>query len=148
MASFNKIAKKQKKSDTAWYDMYDVTCEGATSHVRLCVREAGQATPGYWNETLRRSEHLAKRKAKITAGLVESLQQQDLVLFPKYIVVGWENVFDDNGNPVPFSEEDCKKFVVGIGIDEFKKLSDFCGDFTNFRDAIDAAGVAGNSQSA
>jgi len=138
MADFGHL--KNSKKDVVTYTFW-----GVVGEPKLLVRHAGESNKPFFNEKLRRAEHLQKRKAKVNVELIRDNRERDRELFPKYIITGWEDVFDAKGVPVTFSKDDCKSFLDALDDDEFDGLREFCGDAVNFRDIADGASAAGNS---
>lgn len=125
----------------------DYTFENIPGQPILRVRFAGEANKPYYNEVLRRADHLAKRKLKISTDLIRDNRDRDRELYPKHIVVGWPRApLDKDGKQNPFSKEEVEAWLRAVPDDVFDELREHCRDANNFRDSMDTAGVAGNSQ--
>tara|TARA_R110002153_G_scaffold54447_5_gene151678 strand:- start:2348 stop:2821 length:474 start_codon:yes stop_codon:yes gene_type:complete len=81
----------------------------------------------------------AKRKIKgkqdetITQAAIDKARTDDIELFVDYVVVGWEDVVNQVGDPVDFSPENCRDFLQAIPPEMFTELRLFCLDIRNFR---------------
>lgn len=123
-------------SATARYCFEDINHEPI-----LIVRHAGDSNPEFFNAVMKKSKG-ARRKAKTAKHLsgpevvraLEEARKVDVELFVKYIVVGWEDVHDTDGELVEFSPEVCKQFLDLIPLDMFHEFRNFCLDINNFRD--------------
>lgn len=141
MADFSNI--KTNKRDQAEYTFWNIVGEPT-----VFVKHAGENNKPYFNEVLRRAEHLQKRKAKVSPELIKDNRDRDRALFPQYVVTGWKDVKDAQGNVVNFSKEDCAAFLEALDDDEFDAFREFCKDGSNFRVIANGVSAAGNSQSA
>lgn len=147
MANFANLQFKSK--DTGRFTFYGIELldhKGSLVTPIFVVRNAGESNKPYFNEMLRRAEHLARRKAKVTVELIKDNRDRDRDLYPKHVIVGWENVVDADGKPVPFSQDDCRAFLASVPDDMFDELREFCREAVNFRETTDGAAAAGNSQ--
>lgn len=149
MANFANLGFKSK--DTAIFTLYGVELVGSDGQARtptLTVRHAGESNKPYFNEMLRRAEHLARRKAKVTVELIKDNRERDRDLYPQHVVIGWNDVVDASGHPVSFNKEDCKTFLSSLPDDMFDELREFCREAQNFRETTDGGAAAGNSRTA
>jgi hypothetical protein len=124
---------------------------GISGEPALDVAPATEANKPYLNGVLARSKKLARRLrgARMTVEVLQESREQDRELYPKHVVKGWRNVFDADGNEVPFCPEACAEFLQAIPNDMFDELRTFCGNADNFRhpdegDEEDAEELAGN----
>lgn len=74
----------------------------------------------------------------------KSVNQQNIELtnfdrtaYPQYVIKGWKNIVDAEGNEVPFSVNDCLDFIEMLPKYEFNGLRSFCLDPSNFVATID-----------
>lgn len=134
---------KPQRKDTAEYPFYEIQGEPT-----LIVKHAGESNKPYFNEKLRQAEKLRQRRAKVSVELIRDNRERDRELFPKYVVIGWKNVVDAAGNPVMFSKDDCEAFLRALDDEMFDALREYCLDASNFREVLDGATTAGNSQTA
>lgn len=61
-------------------------------------------------------------------------RMDDRRLFAKYVVVGWENVLNREGVPVPFSKGACEELILGVPDWVFDRMRVFCMRNENFLD--------------
>jgi len=77
----------------------------------LILKHAGETNAGYNNA---QNKHNAKtglgRKALHGRGNDIALER-DLDLYPKHVIVGWENIPDTDWKAIPYTPEDCADFV-------------------------------------
>jgi len=102
----------------------------------------------YLNEKLAYGSDVAARLRatgnRVDADMVSANEAADIAAFAKHIVKSWDNVVDDDGQPVPYSIENAKDILTALG-GEFDELKTFCADRMNFTEqALDSATVAKN----
>lgn len=109
-------------------------CPDETRPVRLFCVPAGAANKKAIAAAVKMSaQEGGGRKAASDDPLGES-QRRSAALFAKHVVKGWENVFDvDTGQAVPFSVEECEKFLVDLA----KQAPDYMLRFTSWADDLD-----------
>jgi hypothetical protein len=100
----------------------------------LVVRPATDANKPYFNALLKRSGRNMRQvqSGKITAGLIEDNREEDKVLFPKHVVVGWKDMLDEKGKEIPFTEADCQDFVESLPNWLFDDICQFAKNPQNF----------------
>jgi hypothetical protein len=133
---------KQGKLSSVTYTLWDVQGEP-----KLEVKFAGETNKPYFNEVLKRAEHIQRAKRKIDAGLIAENRTRDRQSFPKYVIVGWKDVKDADGKEVSFTTEDCESFLNALDDDQFDGIREFAKDASNFREFVDKGNTPGNSQS-
>lgn len=99
----------------------------------LVVRHAGMDTnKPYMDALLKRSA-----PSRSVMGIVNDDRDADLELFPLYVVLDWPVAPKNRaGNPVPFSEENCRAFLRAIrenAPDMYDELRAFAKNLNNFR---------------
>lgn len=104
---------------------------GPLRHPRLTLAPATRETKLYWSKSIKRSGRRGVR-ARIDETTIEEGREEDLQLFPKHIVKGWEGVFNKAGEAVPFSESECRKFLTALPDWIFSNLRIFAKDPVNF----------------
>lgn len=103
-------------------------------HPKLICAPATEATKPYWSRSLKRSGRRGPR-ARIDEAAVMEGREEDLELFPLYIVKGWEGVFDsETGKPVAFSRDACREFLTALPGWIFNNLRIWAKDPVNFLD--------------
>ena len=132
---FEYLKAREISDKTAWLPMPTIV-EGA----RLELRTASMSNNGYYNASLklaaRRSDsplpkHM-EQKDEVNQGRLD-----DRVTFPGTVLVGWEGVVDDEGQPVPFSKEHAIDLVDALPDWMFDSLRIFAMDPSNFIQAGD-----------
>jgi hypothetical protein len=129
--------------------------EGIEGEPTLYLRSCSEHNPLFLNEILQRTKadpSLGEQKSieDFTLEMLEETRQRDLEMFSTSIVAGWKQVYDAEGNEVPFSQEDCLDFLTAIPSDIFNGLRLFAMDADNFRgignamEAEEIKEVAGN----
>ena len=94
-------------------------------------------------EAARKARALRKVKGKkqdeaATDAAIARARKEDVELFVSFIVQGWEDVFNVEGEPVEFNEENCRDFLNAIPPEMFNDLRVFCLDIRNFRPDLDS----------
>jgi hypothetical protein len=139
---FSYLKKLEVKDRTARYDMFQISSEPV-----LIVRPATEANKPYFNAVLRKSRKNSRalRAGAINRAMITENREQDRELFPRYVIVGWENVVDVNGESVEFSPDNCRGFLDALPDWIFDDVRNFAGDSANFVDELpDAETMAGN----
>lgn len=79
----------------------------------LMLKPATEANKPYFNALLKQSgKALANmRSGSITAKMTAERREQDKALYAKYIIDGWKNIPDENGQFVPFNKKNCEEFL-------------------------------------
>lgn len=139
---FSNLKKLEvKATNVAKFTFYQIN--GTPTFV---IAPATEANKPFFNALLKRSKESARmlRAGKISAEMVEKNRSEDKTLYPAYIIKDWENVYDDNGDKVPFSAEAATQFIAALPNWLFDELRNFAGDPSNFVvESIDAE-EAGN----
>jgi hypothetical protein len=144
MSKFKHLERFQAPADkTIPYDLIQIEGDAV-----LHVVQATDANEKYWNAILRRNSASVRRlrSGRLNAAVLDSTRDHDRELFAKLIVKGWENVEDDQGNPVPFSQEDCLGFLQALPNWIFDDLRNFASDAQNFLEdgGADEVATSGN----
>ena len=143
MTDFSHLQSLQVTSDkTAEYPLVEI--EG--DYV-LVVRSANEGNKDYMNELLRltgqgRGQRRAKVKVDIKA--MDAMRDNDKILYPKHVIVGWKGVQDSKGKNVPFTAEAANDFIASLPNWIFDGLRGFANDPENFVLTIDSEDKAGN----
>lgn len=99
----------------------------------LMVAPAQEANKPYLNARLRTMGKGVKAlKKKLTASTVTEAREQDVELFAKYVVKGWEGVRNSEGEEAEFTVENCEAFLAALPSYIFDKLRDFATDPDSF----------------
>jgi hypothetical protein len=105
-------------------------------HPVLKVIPATEANKEYFNAAL---QSAAKNKNR-SSSLAEKLKQrrdEDRTLYPKYVVKGWEDVVNAQGEEVPFTQEDCAAFLAQLPDWIFDQFRDWCATNESFVESLD-----------
>lgn len=107
-------------------------------HPRLIGRFAGEGNSRYWNEVLKSQAKSVKAisKGKITSDMVEEGREQDIGLYPKYVLTGWKDVLSADKKSglkeVPFSQDACEAFLSALPRRVLAEVTAFFSDPDNF----------------
>lgn len=148
MTKFAHLQKLDVAQAKCWMDVPEIS-PGA----RLLLVPATEANPGYYNAMLRMSGRRARqavRTEKIDAEHLAQNRADDRVLYPLHVIVGWEGVLDDQGNPVAWSREEAKDLCEQLPAWLFDRIRNHAATPERFLpedepEAPDAAELAGNS---
>lgn len=92
--------------------------DGTFAPAVLHLRFAGDGNPGWLNAiTAHAAANPTRLRGIATQGnreVAQLLEARDRALFPKHVVVGWDNVVDSEGQRVPFSVEACSDFFEAL----------------------------------
>jgi len=148
MTNFSYLGSMQlTKETTAKYPIHLISVGGKTPS--LILRPAGQANADYFNSLLKVSAKAAKAVAagSVTLEMINETRDNDMDFFPRFVVVGWEDVYDAEGNEVKFSKATCGEFLKALPDHVFDEIRNFAGNMANFVDGVDIDVTAKNSQS-
>jgi hypothetical protein len=128
------LKKFDVEGKTAKYHLPLTDCD-----YHLVVRPATEVNKEYFNKILKKSHrHLKNMKRRgIDPKVFEENRSTDRELYPLHVIVGWEDVVDENDVPVEFSLEECKNLVAEMPDWMFDDLREFAGDIENFIDLMD-----------
>lgn len=74
---------------------------------------------------------------------MDAKEDKLIAILAKHVVRGWSNVYDDDGAPVPYSEEAAID-LLSLLRTEFDNIVKFAVDETKFVEPVDIAAVAKN----
>lgn len=140
MTDFSHL-KKLEIAGTAEYPMPELG-EGTV----LTVKPSGESNKEYFNALLRATgAGKRQKKRKVDAAMVAEIRNQDKELYPKYVIVGWEGLYDAKGAKVKFSPEAAADLLAQLPDYIFDGVRGFCGEPESFVDyVIDVEEQAGN----
>lgn len=144
MANFSHLEQLNIKERTVPYTINQIMVNGKSP--TLILASATEANPQYFNALLKRVGKSA-RKARAGTINVEAISENrndDKELYPSCIVRGWEDTLDADGQEVPFSKEDCAKFLSCLPDWIFDDLRNFAGDPANFAGVLDIEVISKN----
>lgn len=119
------------------YSLTEITLKDCTPILQ--VKSATPANTAYLNATLKRAGKFSRQieTTGLNAKMLNTHRDNDRVLYSKYVIVGWENVFDSDGKSVAFSKSNCLDFLNALPDWIFDGLRNFCGKPFNFLDNDD-----------
>jgi hypothetical protein len=105
----------------------------------LFVKPATEANKPYFNKVLKKSKKRLNelRRKGVSAEYLEENRDEDRILFPQYIIVGWKGMKDKEGNPVEFSVENCEDLLKQMPNWMFDEIREYVNDVSNFIDVMD-----------
>jgi hypothetical protein len=142
MVDFSHLNKLEVSDKTAEYVMNQI--EGQPT---LIVKPATESNKPYFNSVLRRSRKtLQQSQGGLSAKMITDNRNEDKELYPKHVIVGWEDMKDSSGELVDFSVENCTNFIGKLPPWLFDEIRTFCGKSINFCDeaTIDIEEKLGN----
>jgi hypothetical protein len=137
MSKFGYIKEARLTLDrTANFTFHGITVNGKSPI--LVVRPASELNKGYFNALLRRSARMARRVAagKMDVAMISENREEDRGLYPKHVVIDWQDVLDEEGNEVKFSRDDCLEFINAIDNHVFDELRNFCASPESFAEDL------------
>lgn len=151
--AFNNMKRLDVEQGSAdWYEVDELIYDDGTSPRLRCL-QAGTYNKGYMNAKLRGGQSplkLLKRQTRDLSTANRERNRLEKELFSEHVVIGWENVRDDDDQKVPFSADACAEFLQAMPDWMFDSLYTFAANPANFtREAIELRSVTeGNSPSA
>jgi hypothetical protein len=81
---------------------------------------------------------MARRVAagKMDVAMISENREEDRGLYPKHVVIDWQDVLDEEGNEVKFSRDDCLEFINAIDNHVFDELRNFCASPESFAEDL------------
>lgn len=119
--------------NTAEFPLYAIVNEDETSPV-LIGRPATRVNRPYLNALLKKNKRFAHRAGKLDEKLAREMTEEDRKLFPQHVIVGWENVYLQNGTPLEFSQAACAALFQQLPVDIIDSIRNFFASPDNFRD--------------
>jgi hypothetical protein len=142
---FEHLKKLEVRDAMSWFDLPEIG-EGA----RLRIKPAAESNAQYYNALIRGvGAGNNRRKAKqITAEDLQKHRNLDRKLYPNYVIVGWENVKDAEGESVEFSREVARELCDSLPDWLFDSLRNHASQPENFlpegEELPSAEDIAGN----
>lgn len=112
----------------------------------LIVKPATEANRAFANEQLRMTKKTAPaiRAGAVNMAMIAETRDNDRDLYAKHVVVGWEGIYDSNGEAVPFSHRECELFLKALPDWAFDEIRNFCTTSQNFVEQIATEVIAKN----
>lgn len=130
----NYKALEVKEDATVRFYMDRIEVAGKTPV--LIVAPATEQNTVLLNAMLKEGENMARsrrpKKRRVDAATVSQARENDREKYAKYIIRGWEDVYDSKGKAVKFSEAVCLDFLRSIPVDAFDDLRAYCSNPSNF----------------
>ena len=145
MSQFGQLkALHVKDGDTAEFFFSELegvpvlTCKPATNINKSFLNAVMAASKQASRVAKAKRKVSGKQDDTITQAAIDRARMDDIDLFVDHVVVGWEDVVNQDGEPVEFSKENCRDFLQAIPPEMFTELRLFCLDIRNFRpDAVE-----------
>jgi hypothetical protein len=105
---FEHLHKLDIREAMSWMDLPEIAPKA-----RILLKPATEANRPYFNAMLKMSGKRVRHMARSDMMTVEDLAQNredDRVLFPRYVIAGWEGFPDMEGNDVPHSVDHAADF--------------------------------------
>ena len=149
MADFSALSKLEVPAEkTSELLLDEITVNGKSPTLHLA--SATDLNKPYFAALLKKSAATAKavKSGKITQSMIEESRDDDLELFPKFVLKGWDDVCDmSTGADVKFTKEEGAAFLEALPDWLFDKVRNHASDQSNYVDAIDIEINAKNSAS-
>lgn len=102
------------------------------------VRPATQSNSEYFSRAMQIGSDITKslkRGKGISRETMKKLRERDYELFPRHVIVSWENPpTDASGAPVEMTPENTEQFLRALPEYVFEELRNFVGNEYNFLD--------------
>lgn len=119
--------------------------DGTTAAIVLHLLPGTKDNRPFRNTMLLLSMDEKKNPSPEAVDLASMDKKEDrlIEIMAKHVIRGWSNVFDDDGAPVPYSEEAAID-LLSLLRTEFDNIVKFAVDDANFIEPVDIAAVAKN----
>lgn len=152
---FSRLQNFNTAVQTCWIEVPELG--NGEKPARICVKPASMVNKPYYNAVLRLSGKRARRLAQAGNVSVEDIianRLDDAKLYPKHVIVNWEDVVEDDLTTlVEFSEDNAAELcsqLCTVAPQIFDRIRDIAGTDSEFYSedqiAPDAVELAGNSQ--
>jgi hypothetical protein len=104
----------------------------------LWVRPALESNRAYFAARLKSLQQRRKASARrVSQADFEAAREIDRELYPRYVVVGWENVLNAAGEQAFFNRENCEAFLRALPDWLLDELRNYCSEPGNFAGALE-----------
>lgn len=112
----------------------------------LLVKPATESNRVFANEQLRMTKKnaTAVRAGAVNMQMIAETRDNDRKLYAQHVVVGWEGIYDSHGELVPFSHEECGKFLDALPDWAFDEVRNFCTSPQSFVEQVSVVAIAKN----
>jgi hypothetical protein len=138
MSKFSYFEKaKVSVNDTKKFPLNDIENPDGSSPT-LILAPAAEPNKPYFNALLKKGGRSTRQvvSGKLTLELLQENRNEDKRLFPKYVIKGWENVFNSAGEPVEFSQAECEDFVNSMPDWLFDTIRNYAAIVQNFTTGV------------
>ena len=97
----------------------------------LIVSPAGEPNKPYFS-ALTRYAMKNRRTMQNNANILEETRNLDRKLYAQYVVQGWKNVVDTQGQDVVWGKKECLELLEKLPNQYFDELRECCADLNNF----------------
>lgn len=135
MSDFKYLKRLEVQDKTARFEIHNIPGEPV-----LIMKPATEANKPYFNAVLRKSRRnvRAMQSGALNAAMITENRTQDRELYSRFVIVGWENVVDADGELAEFTRDNCQGFIDALPDWLFDKIRNFAGDSANFTDDVPA----------
>jgi len=140
MTDFGFVADMKVTNDAVReYTMYGITLPNGESPT-LIGRHGGETNKPYFNELLKTAADKAKmiQAGKVNTGMLAENREQDRALYPQFVLTGWKDVCDAEGEIVAFTKQGCVDFLGALPDHVFDDVRNFFGNPANFMGTVSA----------
>ena len=148
MADFSNIAANKRTGE----ELLRLPLNTSIGEIVLIGRIAGEANKPYYSALLLKAGASARRLRsnanRLTPEMIAQNRQQDIDLFPKFVLTGWEGPdgsvgpVDASGEPVAYTEDACRAFLSALDDTDVDFIRNEFATVTNFLPDVDVDTVA------
>lgn len=124
------FSKLEVGQASVWLEMPEVT-----PRAKILLKPATTSNPAYFNAMLRKGGRRMRqivRTDRVTTEELDLNRDQDRELFPRYVIMGWEGIEEEDGKLVPFSRERCEEFCNKLPDWLFDRIRNFAATPEHF----------------
>lgn len=102
---------------TVWHTLDRVRVPRSNPNcVRLELRSSGRINGPYTEAVMKINREREKEGVPGTVSGLEASDAQQLQLFARHCVVGWADILDEKGSPLPFNAKDVEELLKTVSI--------------------------------
>lgn len=133
---------------TIWIELAELRTKD-NKVARLQCRPMAEVNGPYFADMVRMGANRSRRLQKgenLTPEMIAANRADDRRLMPRHVVVGWENIPNREGSPVPFTQENLEDFFRWLPDQLLDRLRNEAGTLANFgAGELDPEARSGNS---
>lgn len=108
-----------KPKHTVWHTLERVHLPASNPlPVRLEIQSSGRINAEYTSAILKLGRDREQEGEPGTAAGLDTSDTRSLKLFARHVVVGWDEVRSELGEPMPFSARDAEELLLEIAIEQ------------------------------